>query len=561
MPGRATAPRGSEQRSDRGTPRRRVAVRASALAAGVVLAATACLPPEVPRTNEAAVLGTQFGSHNDWTSNIPFVDVMKSARPLFSGTASAWSDGRALDLDADGWVRSLQPGQVARTSVLTRVSGYPAGDWALQWEGTGTVRSVRGTTTVIDAQRSMVHLTGAEGGTTIEITATDPADPVRDIELTPPGGVCRDDGTVAVAGPADCPADAYLAFAEHADTILFTPRFLDQVRDFRALRFLAWQGVNTPGNSGATGVWAQRRRVESATWWGEVPIEVLLDLANRVHADPWINVPHLADDAYVDAMATMVRDRLDPDLDAWVEFSNEVWNPVFPQTTWARDQGVAAGLSTDPNLAGLRFYARRASQVMDRFTAVVGADRLQRVLATQAANSWSAQQVLAFEGAASHADVLAIAPYFGGEIGRRNELAWLQTATVDDLFVRLETESLPTALDAIETHVALADQYGLRLDAYESGQHLTPPFGSETDPALAALFGAANRDPRMGDLYTRSMEAWRDLGGGLMMTFVTVETPFQGSNWGMLETMTQEHSAKWDAVATFNSANTVWWTE
>jgi len=53
-------------------------------------------------------------------------------------------------------------------------------------------------------------------------------------------------------------------------------------------------------------------------------LEHIVDLCNRLGASPWINVHHLADDAYVRQMATFLKLNLRPDLRIYVEHSNEV---------------------------------------------------------------------------------------------------------------------------------------------------------------------------------------------------------------------------------------------
>ena len=58
----------------------------------------------------------------------------------------------------------------------------------------------------------------------------------------------------------------------------------------------------------------------------------MIDLGNELEKDIWLNIPHLADDAFVRAMAEAVRDSLDPALKVYVEFSNEVWNSQFSQS-------------------------------------------------------------------------------------------------------------------------------------------------------------------------------------------------------------------------------------
>jgi len=59
----------------------------------------------------------------------------------------------------------------------------------------------------------------------------------------------------------------------------------------------------------------------------------------------------------------------------------------------------------------------------------------------------------------------------------------------------------------------VADQYGLKLVAYEVGQHLAGIAGAENNKKLTKLFIQANTDARMGDMYTQSLITWTQLDG------------------------------------------------
>jgi hypothetical protein len=75
-----------------------------------------------------------------------------------------------------------------------------------------------------------------------------------------------------------------------------------------------------------------------------VALEYMIALANQVGAAPWLCVHHLASDDFVRRMAILVRDTLRSDVDIYVEHSNEVWNPMFPQGAHARRRGLELGL-------------------------------------------------------------------------------------------------------------------------------------------------------------------------------------------------------------------------
>ena len=106
----------------------------------------------------------------------------------------------------------------------------------------------------------------------------------------------------------------------------FNPQYLSKMAPFSVIRFMDWGATN-----GSPVVeWADRAHVSDLTYQQGVPIEVMIDLANTLHVDPWFCIPHKASDDYVKQFATLLHSRLDPGLHPHIEYSNEVWNMVFP---------------------------------------------------------------------------------------------------------------------------------------------------------------------------------------------------------------------------------------
>jgi hypothetical protein len=162
-------------------------------------------------------------------------------------------------------------------------------------------------------------------------------------------------------------------------------------------------------------------------------------------------------------------------------------------------------------------------------------DRLVRVLAAQAANSWTGEQVMDFENAYEHADSLAIAPYFGGFLGDPSTADTISTQSVDDVLTALQNHITVDVSEWITLNKQAADQRGLDLIAYEGGQHLVGYFGAENNEALTNLFSATNRAPQLYDIYSEYLNQWHNLGGGLFVNFTYVDGFSQWGSWGVLE--------------------------
>ena len=69
-------------------------------------------------------LGINLPSVYYWSPTLPFVDVFKQTDEWIHQRegSQSWNTGERLDLDQDGWVRFLSPGQIAARTVSS-VSG------------------------------------------------------------------------------------------------------------------------------------------------------------------------------------------------------------------------------------------------------------------------------------------------------------------------------------------------------------------------------------------------------------------------------------------------------
>lgn len=167
--------------------------------------------------------------------------------------------------------------------------------------------------------------------------------------------------------------------------------------------------------------------------------------------------------------------------------------------------------------------------------------------------------MLAPDGVGTNADALAIAPYVTMCIGPKTkpDAATVAAWTVEQVLDHAETKALPEAVGWIRTQKEIAAKYGLQLIAYEAGQHLVGVGGGENNEAMTQLFHAANRHPRMGALYTKYLDAWRDAGGGLMCIFSSTGPWSKWGSWGLTEYLDEGENGqpKYKAVLEWNRAN------
>lgn len=545
--------------------------RTSAWAAGLIT--VLLVSPSVGAQNKTR-LGTNLTEVNDYSSQVPFIDAFKQSREWYTQRDGVFNTEEAarLQLDPNGWLRTLTPtvgAAVQYTRVCTLVFSmgavaggpqagklpYPAGDWTVRFDGRGSLSySLAGR---INAAAStvpgteVITVTPQEPGIQICITDTDSTDPIRNIRLYAPGMESR-----VAAGE------------------VFAPDLLARLQGFSAVRFMDWQRTNNSTQND----FSKRALTTDARYTSErgVPVEVMVDLANRLRLQPWFNMPQPATDAFVTAFATLVRDRLATTLPVYVEYSNEIWNDQFSQGRSINDEGVAqfAGRPGSDFDKRLNRFGERTAQICQLWRAAFGtqADRVRCVMAGQAANSYVAETALtcplsSLAPCRSKGIVgLAIAPYIGDHIGlpdfEATVVGWTAEADggLNRLFNEMNTgtelkyeglSGMPIVRKRISAHAKLAVEQNVALLAYEGGQHLTGVGVPADNTAINTLMDAANRDTRMGTLYAGYLQDWSNAGGGLFMHFSDVGIYSRFGRWGALELGTQTTSPKYDALQVF----------
>ncbi|KIN64471.1 hypothetical protein Z946_3362 [Sulfitobacter noctilucicola] len=551
-------------------------------------------PPDRPvgelvKVPEGAVEGTNavaigLAGIADWGTQNPFLDLMKTARPWL-GHKPGQFGGMEYDallsggfLDADGWpVKMPRSLSSIGTLILTDMPPEAVslkGRYRLSFDGTGVIE-VGGLAQNVRYGKGEVTFdyTPGPGSVDIRIQRINTTNPPRNIAVVHTDNIRR--------------------FERGAK---FNPSWTARIGQFRALRFMDWSQTNDSKLS----AWGDRPLVGDVTYATGVPLEVMIRLANELEMDAWFNMPHLADDDFVRAYATMVRDQLDPQLTAYVEFSNEVWNWQFEQARWADAMALERWGQKDK---WMQFYGMRAAEVARIWTDVF-ADatdgRLVNVAASQ--TGWLGLETeileapLAVEdGAAAPKtafDAYAVTGYFGGILGLEDRgpmvNAWLEEseakavadAQAQGLKGDAETryvaqhrydyasklagrelmdgavsgnpaDTLSDLLGRVwPYHAQVARSHNMDLVMYEGGSHVVGIGPQVDDAALTAFFQHFNYSAEMGALYGTLLEGWKAVGGQLFNVFNDVYAPTKWGSWGTLRHLDDSNS-RWDAVLAF----------
>lgn len=524
-----------------------------------------------------APLGVNVGVDGvkDWASELMFADAIKMARP-FGTVASGWDEKNYLPasrLTADGWP-TVDAGILVMSVNQDTSTGnaHQSGIYKLLFKGTVTPQ------TKVKANGSLVNY--SYNSASQSYTADINYDNTANLYLTFEGftGGVRD---VRLIRPGHTTAD------------VFEKNFVQRVNAnnnmFGILRFM--EGTATNGLGVAK--WSDRTPKNYATQQKQfsssrsgISWEYVIELANLTGKDPWINIPHLADDDYVEQLAILLKNNLNSERKIYIEYSNEIWNTAVDLGfTQNKDISKAACdkvvLSGDPDnyFGGLsgnkadcrtqgkgfeyaylgRHSAWKLKRIGDIFKKVFGDSamitRIRPVLA------WDVWGIATRNGstAGTIADQLqylnnrygAPSKYiYGVAIGAYVDLQKRagdpqaptnMNLSVDEIFDRMAEHNRTFYPARFSSLRAVANQYGLKMFAYEGGQGLYGPVNYNNKRA-------AQTDPRMKSIVKTLLQTWKDAGGDTFVYYGLVSSYANHGFWGLSSRLDDENSIKWQAL-------------
>ncbi len=356
----------------------------------------------------------------------------------------------------------------------------------------------------------------------------------------------------------------------YTGTETFTTPYKTALSKASVLRF----GFSNPvGNSEVN--WLDRRlptyfsqAVEADGTKDGTAWEFVIQLANELKKDTWIMVPAKATDDYVIKLAKLIKDGgtvegvsypgLDPSLNLYVEYSNEVWNPdpLFSEHIDNHDAAVAeVGIgksalnydgSTEDYVWAWRRVGKRIKEISDDFRQVFGdaamGTRIRPILAAQQGTFDVGKEAITFiDNTYGGKHPVNYYLYGFGGSAYYNPDNNSDNLTLDSLFATMLT---PQLVRGFQTDTDWALTYGLHHVAYEGGPTLDKTGHSETVKA------ASVNDPRMTSVMIAIHKAWTESGGELF-NYCCGNGDYQ---WGFTDNINNLDTPKFRAIDKLNQS-------
>ncbi len=470
-----------------------------------------------PKQKPNARLGINFSGIAYWGSEFPFVNLMYQSSEWVSQPVNGdWGNGPKLALDDHGWIKKLETGCKA-TKILTSLDNaqYPSGTYIILYDGEGEIslKLLVGKIKKTKQGRLEVDIDASKGQFQIDVVSTNPQNYLRNLRVIMPG------------------------FESSYESNAWRPDFLKRWTGVACIRLMDMMATN---NSNQVN-WKNRPQLNDHSYIEKgLPVELLVDLANRLNTDAWFCMPHQANDDYMQQFAAVVKHKLNSKLRVWIEYSNEVWNGSFNQFAYASKKGQAMRLGNNAWESAFHYNAYRSVAMFKIWNNVFKDEvRVVNVIASQSSNIWLGEQLLKQPEVAETADVLAIAPYVAMNIPPKENDEGLSANKIakwnlDQVFDYMNKKSLPKAKSNIAKYRKMADKNSLILAAYEAGQHLVGIQGAENNKQLTNLLIKANSDKRMGAVYTKHLQYWQQAGGDLICLFNSTGDWSKWGSWGLL---------------------------
>ena len=563
--------------------------------------------------NAQSPLAINIAPFAAWTPGWVLIDVFPKSQPWISNLCNSevWESGPALSLDSNGWVTSLQANQCADTLVFSSMAEhYPAGTYVVLWEGDGDL-SIRW-----DVQPEVAHSQGTQAQSsnglnrmTFDIStaqqtdlgiglriAGQTSDYIKNIRVIAPGGMCGRSETelnyfkfcqTSRGGTGSCAVDEscydfeeiyWDRFTQTSAQMnnpkpVFHPLYASTYQQYRAIRFMKWL---RPEDNHVEN-WSDRVPMHNQNFTNDergFAIEYPLAFANLINADAYLNVPMMANDDYITQYAQLVNSGLNEHLKVYIEYGNEIFNPVTPLPYgYALDQAQLAnsGIPTsDSDLVKIAKYAgRRSGQIFDIWDSEItnSNERLIKVLVGFNPLSDYTLNVLDFENSAAKADALAINGYIGPNRLYVDSVAAFDAMSVDDILQEITLGNVINSEGSLVelnqnyiTHAAYASDRNLQLIAYEGGNFMQTTGAAQS---VVDKFFTLNRDSRLSDAFVSNFNNFEEAGATTFFYFLNEDFWTDEGAFGAMryQDESREEAVVFDGLMNYIESTVCWWAD
>lgn len=276
--------------------------------------------------------------------------------------------------------------------------------------------------------------------------------------------------------------------------------------------------------------------------------EYIIEFANILKKDIWINIHVSADDNYITSLANKLKAELDPNINIYVEVGNECWSADYQnQDRWLDAQAKALGIGLIEN------YARNTVRASNLFKNVYGAaainNKIRVVLGAQQAWLGRSETQLNYIKN-NHGEpktfIYALAPstYFNGT-----------GSTVEEALNLCHTSIMKHYDDenddpSLRKFLKVSTSWGLpgKCVSYEGQEHMD--IGNTTN--LAVEIGK-HRDIRMASEQYANFQSFFDYGGSLACQFGIWAAYTRYGCWGLTDDpMNPDRNYKFKAARTLS---------
>ena len=508
-----------------------------------------------PSAGSTLPIGINIAPLSYYTKNYIFNDVMTTASSMKTFSSTEWNTDLIDEIvvDENGYPTYIPQTTSDGNSTKVRflINNYYSGRYIIIYDGNGSLAGSGAVKYNSEDNYYYVDLTGTGSNIYIDITYSDPSDPIKNMHI-----IAEDFGIYDNNALTEAIAEgSYWTFHE---------KFLEGLESMHALRFMDILATN---NSKQVN-WGDRVSIsEYSQSLGEgIAQDYAIELSNELQTDAWICVPHMASDDYIRKMAELWRDNLDENLTIYVEYSNELWNWMFTQAHWVDECGVYEDYPTPvdsyvqtdlQNLEVSEGYPEQDAYMMARtfriWNDVFGSerDRIVNVATGQQAWSGNSERIMEylFDVDGIGCDALSVTGYFGFSSDSHTE--WLDYGNdlpLEKIYSDTYEYFIDTTVSRTRSSAAVANKYGVDYLVYEGGQHMQPYRQSEWN------YNQRLYDFQITDymynlyMYNFNLHTEADVNCKLFVAYNSVsERETKYGSWGHLESMDQIGTSYSDA--------------